>query len=167
MVDATRSPLMSPQDAHVFMVEAELSPLKGLTRAFRDAQQGHGDDLRCGWMGFRYNNKNLGEWVGRLVEGEYYESISLLHDNDTDTPIPVGNHFVVKRVEKNKPFISEDFLNEALDDDLVGDFCELETLHPVTGRRLSFSFWANQNGFPQFRKVTNQMVVIAIAATGL
>lgn len=160
--DATKqSPLMD--DTHVFLVEAERRPLKGVTRAWRYAGGDRDDDIVCGWMDLRYRNKNYGEWVGRSVEGHYYKSGVPL--NYEGTAIPIGSYFVCSQVEKNLPFCAEG--EDLLDEDMVGDRATFETLHPETGERVRFTFWAHQSGFPQFERITNQMVFIAIAATGL
>lgn len=150
-------------DTNVFLVEAEQSPLKGLTKAWWRAGGERDSDIRCGWMDLRYRNKNLGEWVGRSVEGHYYKSGVPL--NYEETVIPIGSYFVCSKVEKNLPFMADGA--ELLDEDMVGDRATFETLHPETGARLRFTFWAHQSGFPQFERITNQMVFIAIAATGL
>lgn len=152
-----------PQDGHIFYVEAELSPLMRLSRLWAAVRR-NADDLRCCWGGYRYPNENLGEWVGRSVEGCYYKSGVPLTSED-GTPIPIGSNFVCSRLEKNLPFCAEG--QELLDEDMVGDRATFETLHPETGERIAFTFWAHQQGFPQFQKVNNQMVCIAIAATGL
>ena len=155
-------PIVRPLDEHTFFVRAEASPLKNLSRAWRDSYESGDGDLRCCWYGF--SSKNLGEWVGRSVDGHYYKSgVPLTHNGIT--PIPIGTFFVCTKMEKNKPFCADP--NDMVDEDMVGDFCTFETLHPDTGERLSFSFWAHQQGFPQFERITNQMVSIAIAATGL
>jgi hypothetical protein len=154
--------LQGTQDTHVFLVEVGSSPLKGLSRAWSSA--GADSDL-CPFWG--YKNNNYGEWVGRIREGDYYQSVCPLFDNDTGATLPVGTHFVAEKVTKDKPFIAEDFIREALDEDLVGDHCVMKTLHPETGEPITFCFWANQQGFPQFKRIDNEMAVIAIAATGL
>lgn len=145
----------------VLNVEAASSPLKALTRAWET--YGVEDDLRPIW-GSR--QKNLGEWVSNVVVGDYYRSKVPLRHDDFDITLPAGTYFIAEKAE-SKSFIAENFIDEALDDDLVGDFCQMAALHPVTGERMSFSFWANQNGFPQIDRVTNQMVILAIAASGL
>lgn len=156
------SPEMGPlMQLEVLNVEAASSPLKALSRAWET--YGVENDLRPFWGG---RIQNLGEWVSDVVAGDYYQSKVPLHHDDFDITLPAGTYFIAEKAE-SKSFIAENFIDEALDDDLVGDFCQMAAPHPVTGERMSFPFWANQNGFSQIDRVTNQMVILAIAASGL
>lgn len=116
-----------------------------------------------------------GKWFGDFPFGgfwkqwDYYESAKSLHfthslDEWFGAPLylPPVSYWQCESVEQRPLCLDSD-------EDLTGTYVILCTLHPVDQRILRFGFWPTSNTdlSQQFSRVENDMVVIALAATGL
>jgi hypothetical protein len=158
------SPLMPPQDTHVFLVEAKRSPLKNLHCDFLAYQ-----DLRPQWGCFGY-----GGWMGGdsqpsyYEDNDYYKSKGDLHHAGEGVVVPAGTYFRIVDVAKSS-YVADGSDIQSFEDLETGTRLVLECLDPRDeNKRLRFVYWShNETARKNFGKVTNQMVMLAIAATGL
>lgn len=162
MVDTQQSPLKPGLDAHVFLVRAEASPLKGLSLAM-----GASDDLRSCWYPGPYGYRGMTEGV-YLEENDYYLSkVELLHEGSGQR-LPAGTPFVLVDVQ-DSDYVSDGSSIQYFEDLVTGKRVVLEAIDPRdSDKRLAFRYWSyDEPARSRFEKVKNQMAIVAIAATGL
>ena len=112
------------------------------------------DDLRCQW----YGGPAAPRWDG----AGYYTSTTswtIKAKDGTEVSVPAGTHFFIELEEGKK-----------IDGIEVGDYAELTCIDPRNPEQLlSFGYWhaVHDDHSRKFTKVENEMVALAIAATGL
>ncbi len=107
------------------------------------------DDLRCQW----YGKPGGPDWDG---EGYYISKVACAIDG---VSIPSGSPFIVSLEESKE-----------IDGVPVGDYACMTCVDPRDeDKTLSFGYWygVQKDQSPNFTKVENDMMVLAIAATGL
>ena len=158
------SPLMVPdsdQDTHVFYVEAKPRKLKMLTQF--DA---YNDDLRPFWG---CSPQKVFDPVVIVEENDYYRSKAVLWNEDGDVELPKGTAFRLTGKEESR-YVSDGSELEGFEGTFdTGVKVVMEALDPRDpDRRLQFRYWStDQAARKRFKKITNQMEIVAIAATGL
>jgi len=164
--DACPLPISEPADVlvsdkkeveveEIKAVEVEVVYVKTHTRKFKHVfDPYYNDDLTHSW-GY-YWTKKPPEWEG---EAYYISTRDLIHA-ETGLTIPAGSHFLLSELTEGK------MLSEVE----AGDFMCMTCLDPRDDNKtLSFGFWhgIQEDQSHNFAKVDNDMVVLAIAATGL
>lgn len=147
------------QDTHVFLVQAKSSPLKSAS-LLREQHS----DLTCCWgMNGSYSPGVY------LEENDYYRSKVDLHHKETGQTIPAGSYFVLADVVDSSYVSEGSSIDPDFPESFAGKRVGMETLDPRDStQRITFTYWSHDEpARSRFEKVTNQMVLIAIAATGL
>jgi hypothetical protein len=145
----------TPQEtepADVSTLETEVVYVQAKPRKLRLHMLDYNDDLRCQWWG-----PPGPQWKG---EGYYTSTVSHAINKDGETiTVPVGSHFIVELEEAKE-----------IDGVPVGDYARMTCLDPRdSDKMLSFGHWygVQEDQSPNFNKIENDMMVLAIAATGL
>ena len=112
------------------------------------------DGFVCHW----YGPPGAAEWDG---EGYYTSTVSyaIKSEDGTEITVPAGSYFVVALEE-----------GKMISGVAVGDYARMTCVDPRDAdKTLSFGYWygVQKDQSPNFNKVENDMMVLAIAATGL
>lgn len=139
-----------PMDTEVVFVKAVVRKLRYLST---HPLPGHDDGLVCHW----YGKPGAPQWDG---EGYYTSKVEhYFKDEDGGITVPAGTHFVVALEE-----------GKMISGVAVGDYARMTCVDPRDAdKTLSFGYWygVQQDRSPDFTKIENDMMVLAIAATGL
>jgi hypothetical protein len=137
-----------PPTTEVVFVKAVVRKLRMLAHPF------YQDDLVCNWWG----GPPTPDWDG---EGYYVSKTAYVHKNEdgTEVTLPAGTYFVVALEE-----------GKEIGGVAVGDYARIVCLDPSDpDKTLSFGYWhaVQEDLSHKFTKIDNEMVALAIAATGL
>jgi hypothetical protein len=148
-----QSPLMPPpEDIEVAFVKATPMRLKGVNLLIGS------DDIRYAYPPSR---------DGVVLEDcDYYSSKVERTHLESQQVIPAGAHYCLVDVERHAYGRK---LTGIPNNVAGGKQVVMETIDPRDpDKRLQFRYWStNEEARTSFKKITNQMVILAIAATGL
>jgi hypothetical protein len=140
------------EDSHL---ESEVVFVKTVVRKLRSLYHPPwNEDLTCQW----YGGPSSPEWAG----GGYYlskEPLAIKDEDGEQVVVPAGSHFVIGLEE-----------GKEIGGVAVGDYAHLICLDPRDDNKtLSFGYWhaIQDDQSTKFTKIENEMIVLAIAATGL
>jgi len=162
-------PVVEPADGstEIVYVQAHTRKLRSLMQmdnAHSDLTCCHGSLSRC----WDYNSGPLPDWEDKA----YYISNCVITHSETGLEMPAGTPFILAELTEGKIMHRDPILDstDAANPVPVGDYMRMICLDPRNpNKTLSFGYWhgIQDDQSRRYDKVDNDMVHLAIAATGL